>query len=368
MLLSFLFSCSTENQNNISCKKLIFKNDKFALCDSIDFKFIPLQTTDECLIGSISDIKIANNKIFIGDIHKSNAIFVFDINGKFITKVGNTGNAPSQYLNLFGFDIDKEKQLIVLDDRYNKRLLFYDLDSFQFKYSKNIDFNFANFQLLKNGNIGFFNYQGFENGINRNKSYLLITDSTGKTTNTFYDCTFSTSETLSNTPNRIYTLHDESYVFHHLFPYVYKIEDNTIVPVYELYFETYKFPDLTYLQEKNTKNKEYINQLEISDIISSYGIYETSNLICCPFVCKRQFYIGLYNKLSDTGYLFSVPDFYKESQLGAFLNPKGYTDDFLISTIQPQEISKVKKNSILSYLSEKITAEDNPVICLLKFK
>lgn len=367
-LLLFLFSCSTENENNASCKKLLFSNNHFALCDSIDFKFIPLQTTNECLIGSISDIKIANNKIFVGDIHKSNAIFVFDMNGKFITKVGNKGNAPNQYLNLFGFDIDKERQIIVLDDRQKKRLLYYDLDSFEFKYAQKIDFDFANFQLLKDENIGFFNYKGFENESNRNKSYLLITNSTGKAIKTFYDCTFSTSETLSNTPNRIYTLRKNAYVFHHLFPYIYKIEDNGIVPIYELNFDTFKFPDLAYLDEKSKKNKDYTNKLESSNIISSYGIYETTDLICCPFICKRQFHIGLYNKRSDTGYLFSVPDFYKDSRLGVFINPKGSTEEFLISTIDPQDISKVKKNSILSYLSNKVTTEDNPVICLLKLK
>lgn len=368
LCLSFFFSCSIENQNNINCKKLTFKNDKFALYDSIDFKFIPLQTMDTCLIGSISDIKIADNKIFVGDIHKSNAIFVFDMNGKFITKVGDIGNAPNQYLSLFGFDIDKEKRLIVLDDRHKKRLLFYDLDSFQFKYSKNIDFNFSNFQLIRNENIGFFSYNGFQNGLKRNKSYLMITNSTGKILNSFYDCIFSASETMSNTPNRIYTLKDKSYVFHHLFPYVYKIEDNGIIPVYELNFETYKFPDLAYLQEKSNKNKKYTNQLEMSDMISSYGIYETSNLICCPFVCKRQFHIGLYNKRSDHGYLFSVSDFYKDSRLGVFINPKGYTEDYLISIIQPQDVINVKNNSVISYLSQKVTTEDNPIICLLKFK
>lgn len=364
-LCLLFFSCSIEKDNKINCKKLTFKNDKFALVDSLDFKFIPLETMDTCLIGFVSDIKIAENKIFVCDIHKSNALFVFDMNGKFITKVGGKGNASNQYIGLFGFDIDKEKRLIVLNDQHRKRLLYYDLDSFQFKYSTNIDFYFSNFQLIRNDNIGFFSYNGFENGV---KKYLMITNSTGKILNSFYDCTFSATETLSNTPNRIYTLQDKSYVFHHLFPYIYRIEDNDIVPVYELNFETYKFPDLTFLQENSMNNKRYTSQLEMFDMISSYGIFETSDLICCPYVCKRQYYMGLYNKRSDQGYILSLSDFYKDSRLGVLTDPVGCTEDYLISKVQPQNVMKVKNNSIVSYLSEKVTADDNPIICLLKLK
>lgn len=367
-LASLLFSCSKVIQSDINCKKIIFKNTKFELCDSIDFKFIPLETTEECLIGHISDIKIVDDKIFIGDIHKSNAVFVFDMNGKFITKVGEIGNGPNQYINLFGFDIYQKKRLIALDDRYKKRLLFYDLDSFKYKYALNIDFNFANFQLLDNDNIAFFSYEGFNIKSKKDRSYLLISDSTGKTIDTFYDCTFSANETLSNTQNRIYTLQNSSFVFHHLFPYIYKIENESISPFYEIVFETFEFPSLEYLQKSSINNKNYTNELNNSDWVSSYGIYETLNLICCPFVCKKQYYIGLYNKQSDAGYLFAVPDFYKESRLGVLINPKGYTEDYVISVVQPIDICRIKDNSILYHLSENTTEEDNPVICLFKLK
>lgn len=365
-ILFFLCSCSKDIQTDINCKKIIFKNNTFALCDSIDFRFIPLETTDESMIGSVSDVKIVDNKIFISDIYKSNAIFVFDINGKFITKIGTIGNAPHQYVNLFGFDIDKEKQLVALDDRHKKRLLFYDLDSFKYKSTLNIDFNFADFHLLKDGNIAFFNYEGFNSKSKKDKSYLLISDSTGKEINTFYDCVFPASETLSNTKKRIYTFQNKSFVFHHLFPYIYNIGNKRITPMYELIFDTFKFPTIEFLKDNSANN--YTRQLSKSDLISSYGIYETKDLICCPFVCKRQYHIGLYNKLSDNGYLFTVPDFYRESRLGVFTNLKGCTDDYIISVIQPEDIRKVKNNSILYSLSGKITEEDNPVICLFKLK
>lgn len=366
--VSLLFSCSKGMQNDNECKKLIFKNNKFELCDSMDFKFIPLETTEKCLIGLISDIKIVDDKIFIGDIYKSNAVFVFDLNGKFITKVGERGSGSKQYIDLFGFDFNKEKRLICLDDRHRNRLLFYDLDSFQHKYTLNVDFNYSNFHFLKNSNIAFFSYQGFKNDITNDKSYLLIADSTGKAINRFYDCTFSTSQTLSNMQNRIYTLQNNSFVFHHLFPFVYKIEDTAISPVYEIIFETFKFPTLAYLEENSAGNDQYIDLLDNSDLVSSYGIYETSNLICCPFVRKKQLYIGLYNKQSDNGYLFTVPDFYRESRLGALIDPIGYTEDYVIAKVDPQDVCKVKNNSILSYLSEKVTEEDNPILCLFKWK
>ncbi|MEY8610774.1 6-bladed beta-propeller [Parabacteroides segnis] len=365
--LILLLSCSKDIENKNDFKKLIFNKEKFGLTDSLNFKFIPLETNEECLIGSISSIKIADNKIFIQDIHKVNSLFVFNQNGQFITKVGSAGNAPTQYIDLFGFDIDIKRRLIILDDRHQKRLLFFDFDSYQFKYSLKINFNFANFQLLSNGNIAFFSYEGFDDIKTKGKSYLLVTDSLGKPIDTFYKTDFSTSLTYSNSTNRIYSLKDKFHVFHHLFPYIYEINKKTITPTYELKFKSFKFPTIEYLKKESENNKEYTNSLARSGMISSYSIYESSNIICCPFVCDKQLFIGLYNKEKDTGYIFSIPDFYRESKLGVFLNPKGATEDYIICTVQPEDIKKVKNNSILKYLSP-TTSEDNPTLCLFKLK
>ena len=82
----FTMSCSknnrTQGENEIfvdfkSDKPMVVKGpeDLFNYSDYIDsIAYVPLETTDDCLMGDVGDILFVNNKIFLRD---SNTIFIF---------------------------------------------------------------------------------------------------------------------------------------------------------------------------------------------------------------------------------------------------------------------------------------------------
>lgn len=86
-----------------------------------------LETNEDCLIGSIDEIQVFDKHIYILDSNKSKSLFVFDINGKFIRKIGSIGNAPGEYIGPGDFTLDTKNRIIYLCD-INNRVHKYDLD------------------------------------------------------------------------------------------------------------------------------------------------------------------------------------------------------------------------------------------------
>lgn len=67
---------------------------------------LPLETTEESLLSNIDKIIIHNDSIFILD-KKQGAIFLFNSEGKYINKLSQQGDGPTEYFDLADFTFNK---------------------------------------------------------------------------------------------------------------------------------------------------------------------------------------------------------------------------------------------------------------------
>lgn len=81
---------------------------------------IILESNKDCLIGFVNKIQVFDGYIYILDSSKTKSLFVFDMEGKFIRKIGSLGNAPGEYLELNDFTLDTESRIIYLCDLKNR--------------------------------------------------------------------------------------------------------------------------------------------------------------------------------------------------------------------------------------------------------
>ncbi len=90
-----------------------------------NIRLIPLETNEKCLIGAISQIEIFDNKIYVLDSSVAKSLFVFDIEGRFIKKVGIVGKGSGEYIRPGMFSIDcLEKKIYILDSIQKKIIIF----------------------------------------------------------------------------------------------------------------------------------------------------------------------------------------------------------------------------------------------------
>lgn len=147
------------------------------------FYFVPLATSNDFLIGHISELFFTGNDIIVKD-NSQGTIFVFDRQGNPKHKISAWGKGPGQhnFMSDVFFD-EKSMQFEILDK--GKKVLYYSFDG-NFLYDKKInDSRLAGFRFTKNNGMyifdrGQFNFDGMrisiydEASLNFVKSYLPI--------------------------------------------------------------------------------------------------------------------------------------------------------------------------------------------------
>lgn len=85
-----------------------------------DIRFIPLETTPDNLIGSISKIIKNKDRYYILDARIGKKILVFKTNGKYLFSFGKMGKGPEEFTKLVDISIDSKNDVIYLLDNGRK--------------------------------------------------------------------------------------------------------------------------------------------------------------------------------------------------------------------------------------------------------
>ncbi|WP_214072796.1 6-bladed beta-propeller [Mucilaginibacter sp. dw_454] len=95
-----------------------------------EVNYIPLETTDECIFGSISKLEITDDYFIIFD-YNTHAILIFNKNGKFHAKIKSNETTP-----IWGFTLNRfAKQIVYSRDNY-KTIIYADYDAKTIKTEK----------------------------------------------------------------------------------------------------------------------------------------------------------------------------------------------------------------------------------------
>lgn len=100
-----------------------------------DLDYIPLQTTENSLIKSVTKIVTCDNKIYLRNGYTD--VLCFDRNGNFLYRLNKPGRGPGEYNFITDFDISSDdKNLIVISDG---NLLVYNNTGTGFAFDKSIN-------------------------------------------------------------------------------------------------------------------------------------------------------------------------------------------------------------------------------------
>ena len=117
---------TSANYEEIEEIRIDTENGTFYYIDSLfsgKVSFVKLETTDDVLIGKISNILFDDNLIFVIDEYQTKSIFIFDMDGKCLSKISNFGNGPGEYSLMHNvFLIKDKKEIVVVDTPQRKRI------------------------------------------------------------------------------------------------------------------------------------------------------------------------------------------------------------------------------------------------------
>ena len=89
-----------------------------------DIEFVPLETTDECLLDeNIMNVVVTRQDIIVYDL---NACYRFNRQGKFMNRIGTQGNGPGEYVKSLYITVDTLNQWVYMGDYNQKKFIKYD--------------------------------------------------------------------------------------------------------------------------------------------------------------------------------------------------------------------------------------------------
>ena len=356
-----IISCTSKKKSD-SSNPTDTKIVKLDNIDKTDFsitniQYIPLETKDDVLIGSINKILFQNNLFYIFD-KLNKCIYTFNLKGEIISIINKEGNGPGEYAEIIDMDVDKDGNIYVADNGKTRII----------KYIKGIAENyetiyvgehFLEFCYLDNHLFllsDLFNPQGEKiklalfNEQNKTISHLLNYNLEGISELDILRCS---KHYFYRSGNKI--LYNQRFT-----PSIYSIDKNGSMSK-TLQISSNKYIPHSNLKELEKKPLNFMQEKKyIKDLIC---IYETNvHFICMPFITPMPEYLLISKKENITKKinLLDEPLLHGTSTIEGVVNNKF----LVIMNYSEQQAEKLKSDIRFKQWNE----ESNPVLVLFSIK
>jgi hypothetical protein len=397
LLLLLIFGCETESEHKGEVIKINPREaEEFVnlseIADSI--KLIKLQTEGDDVIGMARRIIIKKKYIYVQDVIQK-VVFVFDKDGKYVSKLNKQGRGPGEYLSLGFISVDDNEEYIEFVDSSLRKILKYTNITFEFLESTPFpDLNFNS--MRKQDGFYYCATQQYDNVINdvKTNAGLLIVDEKNQIT-TLFDKNIETGSLETGYHYyginlESFTVNDKNELFLSLMfdNTFYRLKAGEAHPVITVDFgkdgiENSFVGSLSTEQQmqyfRDVRNKAFLPVLDInnSDILSISYFYAQGEPKNRALVRKEDYYLYLKQKETSKVYhakqirndLSNFPDrvFISTSLFSNCCHEVWY-EDYLVDIAIPDQYFKDPEDKIYVDGVGEITAMDNPVIVMMKLK
>jgi len=301
-----LFGCgnnTTSKSSLIDLSSSFNGTESIKLSDiAIDVSYIQLHTDSVCLLGSIGspshDINFCNDKILISDSKK---IIVFDISGKYISKIESQGKGPGEYHKINGFVFIPDLQQVAIHSAGSRKVLFFSLDG---RYIREISVLFWPTRM-----IYFSNSLVFVSPVGRkeltNYYALTVMGLDGSIINRLIYCKKEKNDekkndyALSPEGNTIYCLGDCLYFYERLYDTIWKVGDDfRLLENRFIFYGNERRPDAHLFKSYQDENSRTKRLEDIYKYILLSDFLETNRYIFFTFLNKGALARILYDKMN----------------------------------------------------------------------
>lgn len=296
-------------------------------------EYIPLETTEECLLSNELQVFVGDDDIIVGD-QKAQKFYRFDNKGKFLNTIGKRGEGPDEYIYSISFYADKEYVYII--DANAKRLNKYSYDG---NFIEKIPTDLVSWSLEKEGdNFICYNFLYNRIGGKGDVYELFLLDGKGKQ--------------IKKQPTTVTSAKDNAILF--TFPFFYRYDGkifykNAVTEyVYRIDDKLNMTPAYRIIGGGNNNSREdYKDIQKYAKAMSVRDIFENDKMVIITYAFKNKLNYFVFDKSSKKGYNAVEDD-----------NP-GFKDDIMNGlTFEPLIGSRSNSNSLVS-LKEAANVIDN---------
>lgn len=343
------------------------------LSDIVDsFRFVPLQMTDDCIIGQINKVIFAYGNYYILDEELAKSLYVFDQEGNFKFKVGRLGRGPGEYVHLADFSINfKDETIEILAEA--SKILKFDMNGKFLSALKLEKPNFSEkFEIFDDGNY----LVSRNNDRSNDKSGLLLLSPEGKVLWEGIDWTYpnpninlSLRKQFSKTPSGI------TFNFG-LVDTVYHLDNSLSLSKRVLDFKGRNLPHSLMMSFKEMR--DMVTSIKQSPYVADIDrVTETDSLFYFYFICDNNAFSVYQSKQTQNIKLYMhnrfVDPFFSQfpiASIGDFqlIYPIDVADLLSYFEDLPLEMKSKFQNKSFWDMYQKLDFNDNPVLMIAHFK
>ena len=335
--------------------------------------FIRLETNRDCLLRGVSKVGFYKDRIFVFDSSYPGHLYCFNLDGKFLFKVGNVGNGPRDYVSILDFVVDTENSCLWMGDDARKILQF-DLDgNFVEKYTT--DFSIRNLCLLDAKEISMAIRLGFYK--EKDYSFIVYSLRDGKI---HYEKSSENVEVSRSVTSQTFFKSKERVVYTEIFnDTIFTVSDKGLSPYYVVDFGSRKLPENLFdnpdlrniMTQLNNPDNRYAGLIttprEISDILLfNYNFSGVKNTAFYSVGSNKTISI---NEISFAGKTFNFlsGSFHlkQDNQVVYVLLPHLLMEDDALSKGDSQQ--NYGRYSDIDEFLPNLKADDNPIMIIGEF-
>lgn len=338
-----------------------------------EWNMIPLETNLDCLINHIDNLVYKNGTYYILD-KTAATIFLFDDEGKFLSKLDEKGSGPGEYLGIDAFTVIG-KNIWISD--VNKRYLIEYNENMQFVSEFNLTDQIAPRHLI---NIGNYIYMGtnWSGWLDSNMQLASFDIKNKELTGLIYVPSLDDEVALMRKSSQLASLDDTPLFIYGYCDTVFQIKNNEVNPEYKMVF-TSNYEDVPLPFEKHIDPK-------LANIIRGLeDIKQTSNSILLGYGINNQLNSYLFNKHAKTGStytclinsklgdfkMFQVEIYFEENNYMFCIKEPSYILGEEVEENAFQDFNKIERADDkvrIQKVRGEISEDSNPVIIRFKLK
>jgi hypothetical protein len=364
----FLISCNRDVKKQSDILIINFEQEQSIDPSNIfETDFIKLETNENCLMDkSIRQIEFIEDKIFILTGGEAN-LLVFDLSGNYISKIGNRGSGPGEYILLFSFSIDMHRNIISAVDGAQQKVMNYSLNDYKFiseHKTRTMCFEYLGTDKIVWNNFGFY--------IDDNEWNFTVTDINQNPAGKYVKKDIITGYSTGPLKN-MYKSDNEVYAWPLYNSVIYRFGDEKVVPFYKLQFGKYKLPPLDYLKSISANNVNFLSELNHSEYVYNFSVFDAGKFLGVYYLVSKNYYLGIYDKNSNRTYNYSLKEFQNSMKTGVIEKIAGVMNNYIVATLQPFDLLSLKAENYafpekLRDLLDRSQDDDNPVLFLFRLK
>jgi len=383
LLILLSYSCGNLDSNEsedlsdaqiISIDNNLQKDSK--LSDIVqDIYYIPLETSEESLIGNIGELKVVEDHIIVFD-DIGNRVLIFDGEGNYLTKIDNQGQGPEEFGQVYNIAYSSEESLIIIAAK--GKMLWYDLEGNFVREKVSILGGVSDVVHLGNSQIALYaDYIQLDNKQGWNQ-LVIVSDQRLKIQKQMIPYNkLSRSENKTGLFNNFSTTGRNHYLTIPYRPYIWEINPDQVKPIYKIDFGDRALPED--FEDKYLTNfsitSERLRSIESEKGYARFrggGAQLTKEVMNFSYSFLGEFHEVIFNRQTGHYIQFKVP-IQNDLDGVKFVVHRTTFNEYFVSVVSTyglkMSLDKLEKpNEKWIKTLSSISNEDNPVLRFIRYK